>query len=62
MLTQKDLNEIAGMSNDELRWGFNIMAKQAKMPFLVGDRERPIAVRDAIEAEVIKRGGAIVRN
>lgn len=61
MLTEKDLNAIAAMSNEELRWGFNIMAKQANMPFLIGDRNRPIAVRDAIEAEVIRRGGAIVR-
>lgn len=56
MVSEKGLNEIAGMKTSELIAAHNVVNRQVNAPILVGDRDERRAVLDAIKAEMSRRG------
>jgi hypothetical protein len=58
MLTTKDLQEMAAMSSDELRWCIKVMWYQVNAKFLVGDRNRSIAITEEAQRLLNGRVGA----
>ena len=50
-ITEKDRAEIASMTPEQKAAAFRVMDRQTRAPIFVGDRDRAVAVRDAVMAQ-----------
>lgn len=55
MLSATEVSEITEASDEDLKAIVNVMTRQINAPFLIGDRDHSIAVRDVAVKELFSR-------
>lgn len=62
MLSRKEIAEISGASNSQLRAIVGVMGRQVGAPLFIGDRAKSAEVKEAAAAEIDKRERQDVMN